>query len=406
MRNGLRVRNQAGKALTAEFAVALTVFLLVTLFPLINLIGFAMGAGTQYLMTVQCAGGAGASTTWTDALSAMDREAVIFANSGFGKFANLQPVGGHNGTGTDLYLIETSLAANNVLAYGPNTGGPTPLNSNNNVYEYQVRSTFDVGPFVNMSQMPWIGNVPGVGRPARLSFVAHRNCEFTDGLAMGATGVPIVASAAGGGGPTGVNGVNGGGANGGGLAGAATGTSTAGPTTVAASSSSSGSSSSGSSSSGGNNKKKKNKKNNNATIAGLGGSTQNQNSSTGQTQNYSTAQSLPGFAVTVTDSTFANASTNPLNTDASAPTNVNIAIPPVTITASSTSTAAATHNTGNPGSSSTSTTSNYTYNSAIAPTSIGGGLAASANQTGSGNQGQSTGQNQGQSSSSSSSSSP
>lgn len=390
-----RARNQAGKALTAEFAVALTVFLLVTLFPLINLIGFAMGAGTQYLMTVQCAGGAGASTTWNDALSAMDREAVIFANSGFGKFANLQPVGGHNNTGTDLYLIETSLAGNNVLSYGPNTGGPAALNSNNNVYEYQVRSTFDVGPFVNMSQMPWIGNVPGVGRPARLSFVAHRNCEFTDDLAMGATGVPIVAVAGGGGGGYNtlntLNTLSTGGGGGGGPTTIITGSSTPGSTTIIAASRFS-NFFNGGGGGGSNNNRRRRGNNNTASIASSGsGTTQQQK----QQQNFNTTstQSQSGsYSTTLNGQTNSGSVTQTAtNSNTNGSPSQNTTNPQTGPTTGITGTTTNTINNPTPSAdgSVASNSSSYSYTNNVGPVTIGG-VVVSSSQSGSGTQNQSS----------------
>lgn len=389
-----RVRNQAGKALTAEFAVALTVFLLITMFPLINLIGFAMGAGTQYLMTVQCAGGAGASTTFNDALSAMDREAVLFANSGFGQFAKLHPVGGHNGTGTDLYLIETSLAGSNSLAYGPNTGGPAALNSNNNVYEYQVRSTFDVGPFVNMASMPWVGDIPGVGRPARLSFVAHRNCEFTEGLAMGATGVPIVA--AGGSGSSG--GSSGTGVNTAGVASAAS--SGTGPYTVASSGGTSTDpnivarnrgSSAGNSSGGGGLADWRRRRNNNNNSSG-NASVTSTTTTTSSTSTYSSNQAL-SFGASQSDG--ANSTSIDSNSSASNSTDGGqTASTSITTNAAGNGTAIVqTNNSANPdGSNSTS----YTYSATTGPTN-NGGIVSSQSQSGSGNQNSSSSQSSNQS---------
>lgn len=392
-----RARNQAGKALTAEFAVALTVFLLITMFPLINLIGFAMGAGTQYLMTVQCAGGAGASTTFNDALSAMDREAVLFANSGFGQFAKLHPVGGHNGTGTDLYLIETSLGASNSLAYGPNTGGPATLNSNNNVYEYQVRSTFDVGPFVNMASMPWVGDIPGVGRPARLSFVAHRNCEFTEGLAMGATGVPIVAAAGGGGSSGGSSGTGVTGVTTTGVASAASGSS--GPNTVASSGGTSTDpniiarnrgSSAGSSGVGGllNNRRNRNRNNNsNASVTSTTTQTTNSSSSSyssNQALSYGASQSDGANSTSIDSNTSASNSTNGGQTTS---TNVTTnAVGNGTINLQS-------NNVANPDGSNSTT---YTYSTTTGPTS-NGGIVSSQSQSGSGNQNSTSSQSSNQS---------
>ncbi|MBI1269491.1 hypothetical protein GC174_03570 [bacterium] len=182
-----RIRNQSGSAKSAEFATALTVLFLLILFPLINLIGFAMGAGTQYLLTTQCVARAGASATFGEALTAMENTATSMTNSGLGHFANMQPVAGSSGTGTNLFVIRTPLGGSSTT-YGPNTPYAGILDEENNVYEYQVRSTFDIGPFMSMSAVPWVSDIPGLGRPARLNFVASQVVEYSDGLAMGGSG--------------------------------------------------------------------------------------------------------------------------------------------------------------------------------------------------------------------------
>lgn len=209
-----RCRNRSGKALTAEFACALTVFLLIILFPLINLIGMAMAAGTQYILTVNAASRAGTATTYGDALAAMATAANEVTVSGFGRFGKLQPVNGFSGSGTDLFIQVTPIGgAGSTTNYGPNTPFAGAVDPSANVYEYQVRSLFDVGPFVNLGGFPFIGDVPGVGRPARLSFVANRLVEFDQGLALGGNGTTI---AGGGGTPIASGGGGSGGGSGGG----------------------------------------------------------------------------------------------------------------------------------------------------------------------------------------------
>lgn len=185
-------------AVTAEFTAALAIFLLLMLFPIINLIGMAMAAGTQYLLTVECASRAGNAATFEDALTAMERTSTEITTSGFGKFGKLQPIAGYSGSGTNLFINVTRLNNGGTLVYGPNVPYAGIIDKSNRVYEYQVRSTFNVGPFVNLSMFPFINDVPGVGKPARLQFVANRTVEFADGLAMGGNGTVLASGGRGG----------------------------------------------------------------------------------------------------------------------------------------------------------------------------------------------------------------
>ncbi len=184
-----RIRNQQGSALQGEFAGAIVVFFLVILFPLINLIGLATGAATLYFMTIQGAVSAGDSATYAEALNAMESTINNIKSSGLGQFANLVPVGGYSGTGANLFVIVTPTGGGSGSThYGPNTPFVAVLDTDNNIYEYQVRTTYDVGPFLNLSCLPFVGGVPGIGAPARMNFVAHRHVEAIDGLAVGGPG--------------------------------------------------------------------------------------------------------------------------------------------------------------------------------------------------------------------------
>jgi len=194
------LRPSAGAALTAEFAPALFVFFLIVLFPLINLIGMATGASVVYLVAGQTAISAGNSASYPSALDQVQSTANMLATSGFGQFARLQPVGGFNGCGVDLYTTQTSIASSNVATSGPNMPLSVDPDTTNNLYSYDTVATFDVGPFVDMSAMPFIGGIPGVGKPARLTFTASRNIEHPDalsGIGGVGSGPPV-----GGGGPT------------------------------------------------------------------------------------------------------------------------------------------------------------------------------------------------------------
>ncbi len=179
-----RGRRKDGKASSVEFSVALVVFFLVILFPLINLIGFAMGAGTLYFLVVQCGVAASGASTYSQALTNMEAKSKEIAATGLGKFASLAPVGGFNGSGTDLYVIETSVSGGDPTKHGPNTPLTGTIDPNSNVYEYEVRATFNVGPFMNLSALPFVGTVPGIGSPVRLSMTADRHVEFTEGLSI------------------------------------------------------------------------------------------------------------------------------------------------------------------------------------------------------------------------------
>lgn len=177
-------RNQyGGGATTAEFAPALLIFFLVILFPLINLIMFAAGVGTAYLAAKQAASRASTQSTFTEALNVVQQESAYFQSSGFGKFAKLSPIGGAGGSGIDLSVVATPYGgAGTATEYTVNTPIPVTADPDANTYEYKVRARFNVGPFMDLSSIPWIGSVPGLGPPAPMNFVATGSAEFPEGL--------------------------------------------------------------------------------------------------------------------------------------------------------------------------------------------------------------------------------
>ena len=166
----------------SEFAAALFVFFLIILFPLINLIGVATGIGTQYLMTQQSASSAANSGTYGEAITAMRDRSKEFMNTGFAKFAKLNPVGGFANSGADLYVIETDIGTGQSTTYGPNSSVTGTVDADNKVYEYQVRSTFNVGPFMNLSALPFIGNVEGLGKPITFNITNEKLVEHIGGI--------------------------------------------------------------------------------------------------------------------------------------------------------------------------------------------------------------------------------
>lgn len=178
-----RKRNQVGSgAGAAEFAPALVIFFLVILFPLINLIMFTTGYGTGYLCAKQCASRASTQNTFTEAMNVVKQESATFVASGFGSFAKLVPVGGIAGSGIDLYVVSVPYGGGTAVINTKNTPLGTAANPDTNTYEYKVEANFNVGPFMDMSMLPFIGSCPGLGPPARLTFVATGSAEFPEGL--------------------------------------------------------------------------------------------------------------------------------------------------------------------------------------------------------------------------------
>ncbi len=213
MRNSkLGRRNQVGSA--AEFAPVLFVFFMMVLFPLINLIGYGTACATVSFIGTNCAQAAQNASSFGDALNSVETMSNNLLNSGFGKFANLKPVGGYKNCGVDLYLIEIDYSNNTRVTHGPNTGLPSNYDTAK-IYEYQARCNYQIAPFLNLSGVPGIGSVPIVGKPSSMAYNSCRSSEHPEGLNLLASTPPPGPPGPGGpGGPGGPSGPPGGGTGG------------------------------------------------------------------------------------------------------------------------------------------------------------------------------------------------
>lgn len=165
-----------------ELAPSIMILLIFVVFPFINLMGVVVGYATGFLITRQAARQAGAQAKFAEALTAMLNESGGITQSGLGRFVKLKPVGGYQNSGTDLYVLATNYITNQTKNYGPNSPVPPPIDSSTFVYEYTVPGTFDVGPLIDMSTVPFLGGIPGLGPSARIHTVSQCVVEHPDGL--------------------------------------------------------------------------------------------------------------------------------------------------------------------------------------------------------------------------------
>ncbi len=180
--NGYSFKRSRRGTSMAELPPSMFIFFF-ALFPLIDMIGLCTGAVTSYLITTQCAVAAAGSINFDAALAASITNSNNLKDSGLGKFAKLAPVGGASGSGVDLYITGTKTADNSLVVYGPNTHATPPVVLDGSiVYEYEAIGTYDVGPFLSLAGCPWLGDVPGLGKPMRLRFSATRNVEHPEGI--------------------------------------------------------------------------------------------------------------------------------------------------------------------------------------------------------------------------------
>lgn len=177
------VRNRSKKgSTTAEFPLTLGIFLLIMLFPMINLISFACGCSTAYLCAHMASRQAACATTFPNALNGAVQQALSISQSGLGQFAHLVPIGGMAGSGMNLYLYSVDYQNGSSTIYGPNSPLSPPVDTATKIYEAEARVTYDVGPFLNCAAVPYVADIPLIGKPARISFVNRAPVEHPEGL--------------------------------------------------------------------------------------------------------------------------------------------------------------------------------------------------------------------------------
>ncbi|HEY9783892.1 MAG TPA: hypothetical protein V6D17_00730 [Candidatus Obscuribacterales bacterium] len=162
-----------------EFGPSMIVLILV-IFPAIDLIGLACGAATAALTARQCATHVATANNLDEALSCMSLEAKNLAQSGLGQFSRMQAVKGFDGCGADLYIKQTNVYSSQTTILGPNQGLLPPVDTANNVYEGTVRVSFRLGPLLDLSAVPGLDDVPGLGKPAELSLEWERLLEHPE----------------------------------------------------------------------------------------------------------------------------------------------------------------------------------------------------------------------------------
>lgn len=175
------VRGIAGNI--SELPLALMAFVFCLVFPAINLVALAADSSVILLFSQQCAGRAAAAGNFADSLTALEDEATKLNGSAFAKFAHLQAVGGFKSTGSDLYIEATDYYSNKQQSFAANQPLPSSVDRTRNIFEYRVQSTYRVNPFLSLSMIPWISNVPGLGKSVVLTFNTRRAVEHPEGLA-------------------------------------------------------------------------------------------------------------------------------------------------------------------------------------------------------------------------------
>ncbi len=189
-----QVRNRSGS--TLESPLVIFVLLIFAIFPLLNMTVLGIASVNIFLTANQAVQKASNQQNYKKALVACEKEVSILNQGGINSFLHMKPVGGYNGSGTNLYVQATSCLNGKSRQYGPNVEVSDPIDTGENIYEYEAVSCYDVQPFVSFSGVPLLNGIPGIGAPARLSFTSVKVAEYPLGLAGDSTNRPLAGGTA------------------------------------------------------------------------------------------------------------------------------------------------------------------------------------------------------------------
>jgi hypothetical protein len=106
----------------------------------------------------------------------------------------MSPKGDYTGCGNDLFVLATDIGGAGIQSSAADQSLSSNIDTNKNIYEMQVVSSYTVSPLVSLTSFPLLGSIPGLGQPVTLSFAASRPIEHPGGIqtaaSQGSTGAP------------------------------------------------------------------------------------------------------------------------------------------------------------------------------------------------------------------------
>ncbi len=176
----------------AEFGPALCIFFIFILIPLLDLLSFVSGVGTAMLVANWSARQAGPCNTFTEAQASILQTENSLVN--FRKFALMKPTAPGATSGLSVRVLVTpvvggageSFDSPGAIPNTPPTDQTVPnvpaKNTMNCVYQYVVTSAYDVSPLFNFGGMPFLQDVPALGKPVPVVFTSTASVEHPEGL--------------------------------------------------------------------------------------------------------------------------------------------------------------------------------------------------------------------------------
>jgi len=182
-----------------EFSVfcALVGFVLL---PIFNMLGLIAGFGFSQMAAQFISQETAKAASIDSALANMCRATQTYCQLAPCQLLKISPVGGYQASGSNLYIVETAIQTGKSTYYNVVDFSTISVDTSQNIYEACVKSTFNVGPLVQLQYMSFI---PGCGKPLPLNFSTFQSLQDPQALIASAKATNLNSSATGAAGLTG-----------------------------------------------------------------------------------------------------------------------------------------------------------------------------------------------------------
>jgi hypothetical protein len=157
-------------------------------FPLIDLVALTTDFAAISLINYQSVIRASSQQDFNSALFGAEQEVSQLNSGPFAKFGHLTPIGGYQNSGMNLYIESTNYWNNQTTESPANQPLTAAADLTKNIFEFRSVSSYQVTPFISLASVPFIKDVPGLGKPTELKFETRRVVEHPEGLYLAAAG--------------------------------------------------------------------------------------------------------------------------------------------------------------------------------------------------------------------------
>lgn len=172
------LRSQRGVAQMVEFSVGITIVILGGLLPFLAACGFVCSLMIGNSIAARSIAFASKSTTYDQALFACVDEAGKLAP--LGRLTGIEPCGGYNGSGVDLFVDVRERASSAVAIFGPNKPISGVVDRQKKRYQYRLVLNYSAGPLFPTSNL----KINYLSSPVILHFTASKIAEHPEGLSV------------------------------------------------------------------------------------------------------------------------------------------------------------------------------------------------------------------------------